>query len=269
MRFRPQIFTLNPHHHLAHGLVFFGGGAHAGSTLLYDSSAYGNHGSLIATEPTDWNPYNGRWRLTLDGSAEYGIADKVAAITSGTPHTVAIWCHTTSTAAVAAAAFHSSGANRLILFKNYSVTNKYAIYSELGGGTIFSVSDATHASEVNHIGWTYDGTNANLFVDGVVQSSPIASGAGTWNQFSIGQEWDGGSASNFWPGSLWDCMVWNRVLIDTEWKMLANPSDPMLGGLIEPVTPRTYWFVGGGTPATTRRKHPFYGPFAGSLGGSL
>jgi hypothetical protein len=43
-------------------------------------------------------------------------------------------------------------------------------------------------------------------------------------------------------------LLYNREITLSEIQQLADRSNIMISGLIEPVTPKTYWFVGGGTP---------------------
>src|SRR4030066_177656 len=88
-RFPPQ-FAINWGHQQAQGLVFAFLGQHPGSNLCFDSSLYGNHGTLTSMDPpNDWVWGHHGMALDFDGSDDFVlIGDKEPATTE---MTISLW----------------------------------------------------------------------------------------------------------------------------------------------------------------------------------
>jgi hypothetical protein len=254
MKMRPRDFRITlKRHTLKHGLVFFGGGAHAGSTRFHDSGLYGSAGELSLMDPaTDWVvfPEIGRIGLDFDGTNDVVVVNK--AFGAG-DLTYAAWYKPSAVDSTTrtVCAVQNSGVDGGRMLRT---TNANKMQFEIIGSAI---KDATGATSISagvayHCCGVKDGVTGRLYLNGVQDGSVDLTGVtytANLANFKIGKRAD--SDANYGKGVIADVMVWNRALSPSEIAILANRSDPMLGGLIEPVTPKTYWFVGGGVPPVT------------------
>jgi hypothetical protein len=231
---RPARFTLNTSHPLAQGLVFAGLGNHPGGDRMYDSSGYRRDGMFIRMDAaSDWNITSklGRASLDFDGS------DKSVRITSAiipANHTVAVslWLYDRE-GNLQNWPVNSYGASELVIRQEAGQTVDFVLNS-------FSTNDRVEAgtailNEWCHLVGQYDGTNLQIWQNGILLGSVVPTGS--WNGangFSLGV----GSAS-FCDCRMADVLIHDRALTTSEIQSLADPSNILLDGLIEPDSTRT------------------------------
>jgi gliding motility-associated-like protein len=86
------------------------------------------------------------------------------------------------------------------------------------GATGFEVGPDLRDDTWHHVAVTYDNGTLNMYIDGVKYGT-FAAGTISFannNRWSLGQEYDGSSKSEFFKGALNDVRIWNTVKTDQE-----------------------------------------------------
>lgn len=238
---RPANFTINPAHPLANGLVFAGLGAMPGSTLYRDSSLFGRNGTLTGYTgagnlPSDrwvWNSTINRTVLNFNGTSDYVAMKPV--LCSNTSWTAATWCVNI------VAGLYQWIARGSITASFGARNGSGAIVSDDSG---YYYCGSTSWAGTFHHAVTYNSPVFTSYKNGVLDGTKSGSGiTATWSvplKINYGN-W------GYTNGSTTDMMIWSRVLSPAEIAVLANPNDPMLGGLVQ-YPRRRAWY--GYTPAT-------------------
>jgi len=150
--------------------------------------------------------------LMFDGLDDYLTADSVPPVVLGTDLTVSAWVRSVADKRFAVA-FNSgpNNGNRFLAGMEGS-DGRFKLHSDEAyhDSTVFIADGQWH-----QVGWTVDtaADRIGLFVDGrVVSAYDSPSEVGPADRFSIGQEWDAGTASDFWQGSIDEVFVYDRVL---------------------------------------------------------
>lgn len=258
---RPDQFTLNASHTLAQGLVFAGLGQIPGSTRYHDSSVFGNTGKLTNMDPaTDWVPALGRYAThqgVSGGAGEYIEIPASLGISSLTALSIGGWQKV-----IGGEQFHS------LLYNANSVLSARTLYSDNTGIETYwgsrtwrfcvqltaspwavEASGGTVGTSWTHVLGTFDASVIRLFINGNL----VAENAGTsvsiqaFSKWFSGQNTSNADYNNFQSA---DLVAYNRAIPLAQVQQLADPSNVMLSGLINP--PRRKWWpvAAGGTPAT-------------------
>lgn len=92
------------------------------------------------------------------------------------------------------------------------------VLGQAGGGFAQIGGDAFELDEEwHHVAGTYDGSNARLFIDGVlVDEQAVASVANNDRQLFIGRAWGGGSATRFFSGAIDEVSIYQTPLTQTQ-----------------------------------------------------
>ena len=186
-----------------------------------DSSGNGNEGTLIGgptwTTDTPSTHFSNTKALDFDG-----VADDVSGEVS-----IAFWEKAASDRGIRqilVAANTAAGGNVLFLF--ISGDDEYQLYD--GGSAHWEGDTQTDVADGSwhHLAYTTDGTTGRLYVDGEEKATHTPdysfSNDDLW---SIGQEWDGGSPSEYLDGIVDDVRVYNGVLSAAEVQALADGYD--------------------------------------------
>jgi len=184
-----------------------------------DSSGKNNHGTL-GGNPTFVAGKVGTNALNLDGSDYVAIDGVVNDITS-TNITLSVWVKTTQ----------SSEGN---VFAANDSTSGYALLFGVQGGNPYrwDGADAQYPPAVNDDQWhllTYvrDGATGYIYVDGFLRASyPTSFSLSTVTRWSIGQEWDDSTPSDFYNGVVDDARIYNYALSGGEVGWLAGKTKP-------------------------------------------
>ncbi len=186
-----------------------------------DTDSYTIDGGLRdATQPddatADWSlleaPYGPGTALTFDGTDDYLRADAVAAELANTDaYTMSAWVRPTNTdtGQRGIVAFHTgTGGNKNMLFYR---NERFAYYDPDIG---YQESTTTYAPGTwHHVAVTVDASdNGVLYIDGSAQATfnaDVRPEAG--DRFSIGQEWDGTTASDFFEGQIDEVRIWTAA----------------------------------------------------------
>jgi hypothetical protein len=257
---RPENFELNTDCQLAQGLVFAGLGRHTKTTRYHDSSLYGNHGTLTNMDPaTDWVWSNELQRLVLDFvAAQYVECPPLRSVISGPTFTMSVWFKWLSGSLYCQPMGSESDQN--------SATESACFFGDGGGTMRFIARGCTiaHGSTpfTGTAGWQHlVGLQTQvgyvyLYINGKEEGRstyPANFNAVTAVPLTVGGRHP--TMTNYnsiydLVGLVSDPLIHNRPLSAAEIAILANRSDPMLGGLILPPK-RRLWGVslGGVTPA--------------------
>ncbi|KPL25159.1 MAG: hypothetical protein AMJ75_01785 [Phycisphaerae bacterium SM1_79] len=185
-----------------------------GDTLDY--SSLGNHGTAFGN-PTFVGGKVGSGALDFDGN-DYVTMDSVADDFTGNDVTMAAWIKTTTT---------SEGD-----WFSLNGTNGQYLLCILGGDIRFYEGGWRPAAgvTVNDGGWhhvvaTREDMHVKIYVDGVHRSSASHTSTVTLDpgdRWSIAQEWDGSTPSDFFTGTVDEVAMWDRALTAGETAYLYN-----------------------------------------------
>jgi hypothetical protein len=241
---RPEAFILNADSPLADGLVFAGLGQHVFGKHYHDSTEQlgfaGNHGTLTNMDPaTDWvfDSELGRWGLDFDGSGDnVNVPDVFNGVGDFTT------CCIAQTTTTSSRQYIFASTNEVQL----QIHNTLGVQAAVSGTTI---SGPAADTAMHFYSLRRRGVKCELFIDGESvafnnDGSALSTAGADWR---IGQLTNGSYSFN---GVISDVLVHNRSLSLSEIQTLADRSDPMLGGLIQPPQ-RVLWPVSSGAaPAT-------------------
>lgn len=164
---------------------------------------------------------------SFDGVDDYITADSVNAGLTGSGFSFGGWVKPRIVKRASPLSFHSiAGENRNVIFLSLDGAQKFHYWDDTppwGSNQINSVS--TYATGTYyHVFVTIDGSNnGKLYINGITEATftttfrPASNG-----KFSIGQEWDGASASDFFDGMIDEVGVWSRALSSAEIATLYN-----------------------------------------------
>jgi hypothetical protein len=201
-------------------------------TVANDSSRQGNTAAFINT-PIWTNGPRGPFSLKFNGTNNALNAGSATSIDNLGPLTYALWINPTSLGTGTFGggemldkryrAFHLSDTRSptipivITMFLSLSVSNAQPYCNNIGITT----------NQWNHVAVTWDGAipfTGKFYVNGVACTTAGSTGSGTVSDDSsedeyIGQRFD---ASGFFPGSMDDVRIYNRVLTDQEIQDLYN-----------------------------------------------
>lgn len=237
-RQRPERFRLNRHHELAEISAFLGLGGlgDVGSAKFPDARKLlgeaPHDGTLTNMEPESdwvWVPQLGRWGVSLGGTDESIDSASLVAALNGSPSAwLAGWVRRVAGQSQAIGLSGPSTATRFnILWYNNNI-----IYAQVRDG--WDCFFAGTISGWHHVAMSFAGTRPTLWIDGVATA---LNGTSTYPAALT----TGGSAISGYDG-MWgylaadiaDLLVGKATLSNSLAATLANPADPMLGGLILP-----------------------------------
>ncbi|MFD0895687.1 hypothetical protein KBB96_01800 [Luteolibacter ambystomatis] len=177
-------------------------------TVATDLSANANNGTQ-AGNPT-WTTGKFGNALTLDGN-DYLMINGVAGEITSNNITLSAWVKTTDSEADWFSCNTSSGGNVFM----------FSIHG--GKASVYDGSyEASSTTTVNNNAWhllTYvrNGSTGSIYVDGNLEATHTANFTlSSTDLWSIGQEWDNTTASDFLIGSVDDVRLYNKALTATE-----------------------------------------------------
>jgi len=169
-----------------------------------DTSGNNNHAQI----------YSGR-ALEFDGVTDYLTADSAASL-ADSDFTVAIWIKPTLDGYTGGPggrilfSFHDSSANNRLFFYITGSDNNIRAYSSSGADQ--SNTTGALSGSWERLVITKEGTSLKFYRNGVANgTSTLQDTISGSTKFSIGQEWDGSTASDFYLGMMSDFQIWNSV----------------------------------------------------------
>lgn len=159
------------------------------------------------------------YSLKLDGNDDYITADSVTSEIAAGDFAVSYWLKTTTQSNLHTLTFNTqSGGNDILLGVNNGFANSYDGSHHIGSINVSDgrwhqhvlVLDNSTGEVVQYVDGKKDlSYNTNKFIPAT-------------DRFSIGQEWDGDTPSQFFPGSIDDVRVYTKKLTLSEVKNLYN-----------------------------------------------
>jgi len=184
-----------------------------------DFSGYGNDGTF-GGDP-EWIDGVMDGALYLDGS-DYVAIDGVVNDITGTNITLSIWIKTIQ------------GGEGNVITCNDSASGHPLMFGVRNGGAyVYDGASADYSSVVNDDQWhmlTYvrNGSTGYIYVDGVQIGTYSATFTlDSVTRWSIGQEWDSSTPSDFYTGAVDELRIYNKALTADEVKLLMR-GDPLL-----------------------------------------
>jgi hypothetical protein len=165
----------------------------------YDTSGNGNDGTLVNMDNSNWvaGANSSGAALSFDGEEGYVTANGAA---QSPPFSVFTWVKPENVSRGTVVSLHSSGGNRNIFF--WAQDDSTAKFSHWDSTNTYVESNNTFdIDKWHHIGWVIDSSgDGKMYINGQEEASWSNADLNSVNQFSIGQEWDGGTASDFFLG---------------------------------------------------------------------
>ncbi|MFC1633909.1 LamG domain-containing protein [Planctomycetota bacterium] len=212
----------------------------------FDSSGYANDGTL-GGDPQWGEGYFGGG-LELDGSDYVAIDGVVDDITS-TDITLSIWIKSTQTGqGDLFAANDSASGHPLEFYIDGGYPGRYD-----GGDTNYPTAPQVADDEWHMMTYVRDGNTGYIYVDGVLAVTYSASfSLSSVTRWSIGQEWDDATPSNFYTGLVDDARFYNHPLSEGEVQSvmvgegfpLASRPNPSDGSFIDDTWVSISWRSG-------------------------
>ncbi|MCH7558844.1 MAG: discoidin domain-containing protein [Planctomycetes bacterium] len=194
-----------------------------GDTL--DSSGLGNHGTTYSS-PTYAVGMVGQ-AMSFDGITDFVAIDGVTASITNDDITLAGWVKTADTGSVYWFSCNGPAGG--------SVGN-VALFAILGGQVaMYDINAAEGRSNTlvndldwHHLAYSRSGSTGSIYVDGNLENTHTANFTFTdpLNRWSIGQEWDDTTASNFLTGMVDDARIYDYGLSLEEVAWLTGRTEP-------------------------------------------
>jgi len=188
-----------------------------GDTLDY--SGLGNHGSIVGN-PTFVAGKLGLAALQFDGN-DYVRMDGVSDDITNNDITMSAWVKTTDTTESDWFSVNTAGGGNVILF---CINNRVAVMWD-GPDNRFEGYGTTVVTDGQWHILTYvrSGSIGYIYVDGIQENTHTANFSfSATDRWSIAQEWDGDTPSDFLTGTVDEVALWDRALTVQEVAYLYN-----------------------------------------------
>jgi len=240
---RPDVFTLDYSHPLAQGLVFaWLQGADQG-LLRRPTGVIGAPASTIVQNNTRGHVFNGTSDAFLFTPPMSSMSLEPVTIStwtipseSGSTRYIVNMCDPSNTLRyMGLVNFRESGLSVFRFVTRFGTAGERA-----------ARSDSVQPGKLTHLlGELIPNTSVKLYVDGMIGDTTAVPQSASLpvTDLTIGR-----GVSAFWyHGSVYDTLIHNRALSPAEIAILADRTDPMLGGLIVEERPVLYFDMGGST----------------------
>ena len=192
-------------------------------TTASDSSGSGNSGTLVNMTNDDW--VDGRLdnALDFDGSNDYVNINAVANDFTDNDITISGWIKTTDSSGMFVACNTSDGGNRLLLAIGLSAgAGELSVYD--GGIMECDTGIRVDDGDWHHLAYKRSGSTGWIYIDGIPRAVHTANfSLSSTDKWSVSQEWDGGTPSDFLDGLVDDVRIYDSTLSNDEIMVLANP----------------------------------------------
>ncbi|MBR9702100.1 hypothetical protein GOV13_04215, partial [Candidatus Pacearchaeota archaeon] len=189
-------------------------------------SGNSNNGTVygdVVWNSTDMKVGNGAY--DFDGVGDYVMVNDMGSVEGVSGLAVSAWVKSTVSDNPTNVNMVSKegGGDDTFTLKWYSNENVvFQVFNTTGGFSIAQFTDGIEDTNWHHIVGIYNGTNALVYVDGVVGgTAPVLEGAtlDTAHEVVIGSS---STEAYFWNGSIDEVMIWNRSLSAAEVQQLYN-----------------------------------------------
>jgi hypothetical protein len=180
-----------------------------GGNIAIDWSGHGNNGT-VAGDP-EW--VDGIMKGALDLASDYVAIDGVVDDITSTNITLSIWINGTQTNQGDLIAANDSGSGHPLEF--YIESGRPGRYD--GGDTTYTNAPVVADGRWHMMTYVREVNTGRIYVDGVlVATEPATFELSAIMRWSIGQEWDNSTPSNFYMGLVDDVRFYNKALTAEE-----------------------------------------------------
>jgi hypothetical protein len=203
------------------------------TTSVLDSSGNGNNGKSC---PTSTGPAGGAAGKfgnggSFDGSDDRVVVPRTTALEPTTQVTLSAWVNASAFASPGRIFFKSDNSgNAVYSLDTNSTTVRFVIRNSSSTAVTVSSSTTLSTSTWYHLVGTYDGTTANLYINGRLDSS--GSLAGPLSTYSASRDLGIGAVdtgSQFWNGKIDEARIYNRALSSDEVRQLYTYAPSPVG----------------------------------------
>lgn len=208
-------FVLNTNSDQSVGLrAWYPGGRWAGTNVLRDMSGHNNHGVLISfanpytvTSGWRWGKDGGKAALAFDGTAGRCVSSFASSISPVGNRTIVAWINMSTTSRQGILATRTAATPVGFIFNANLTTAGNLTYGHIGGGTL-TVAAGLVVGKWFQVAAVLSGTNASLYVNGVVIGTQGSFGAESASSFNgvIGDE--SASLDTPWEGLIEDVRIY-------------------------------------------------------------
>ena len=207
-------------------------------TAILDGSGNQNHGTGSGITWATGQEYGFQHPLVrsnnpmvFDGSNDYvdtGASPR-ALVGSSSAFTVSAWINAQDDDNDYIVGAMESGAERFY-FRVFDVSGTGYIRWGYGSSASSDTDAPISLNQWHHVVWTYDNTNAKVYVDGSLKNTTSLSGQAITNtdNLYIGALNNNGSSVNYWKGFINDVAIWDSALTANEITALYNSGLPLL-----------------------------------------
>ena len=147
--------------------------------------------------------------LAFDGNNDYVELNSIADSLAGKSNmSIEMWVRSNGTNQENFLGINSSVGNNVVFIRFNS--SKIAVYDGFSNGYEITTTGNYADGVWHHVAYTKNGLKGRLYVDGILEGTHNAhfSFAST-DQWSLGQEFDGATASDFYEGSIDEVRIWD------------------------------------------------------------
>ena len=190
-----------------------------------DKSAHCNHGTSANIATFGADRMGQEYRATvLNGSSDYTNCGLDTSLQINVNSTVSAWVsHSNGAGMSVIAANCASGGYNGFYFSIYQ-NNLRIQFSNWAGRYVMAQSVGVVPDEWTHVAGTYDGTEIELYINGIQQSLSLdEQGSGAYtisDQLCIGARDNG--LESFFTGSIAEVRIYNRILSASELVLINN-----------------------------------------------
>lgn len=250
---RPDVFTLDYSHPLAQGLIFGLFGNRPGSSIAEDSSI--NAQRCTISNGLRWTQFLGRNCLGSISPTAI-LTASLPLVEASSPATIC-WQHYARSTGLNSTTGRIAAGSLGVIFSNGTLDS--VSFSPSMGFSINATLSASLAARPTHICASYSHSSCVIHEDAVARASVTGSKVDVSGTFAL---FNRSGSDRAFDGIISDFCIYNRALSPAEIALLADRTDPMLGGLIVEERP-VLWFDMGGSAEDK------IGPFAITVDSSL
>jgi hypothetical protein len=240
---RPDVFTLDYSHPLAQGLIFGLLGNRPGSSVAEDSSINAQRCAIAGD--LRWTQFLGRNCLQ-----SFSVGAKLSAmlptIPEATPVTI---CWQEYALSTGLGTGYGRVADEMLgsLFSDNNLA-RFSVESESLGFNRYNIALSSSLQfRPTHLCAVYQPSSFAFYEDAVQRDSATGTKLGRSGAFYM---FNNSSGTRTFNGIIADFCIHNRALSLAEIALLADRTDPMLGGLVREVNPVAYFDFGGASAGT-------------------
>ena len=194
-----------------------------GGNVAIDWSGHGNNGT-VGGDP-EW--VDGIMKSALDLYSDYVVIDGVVDDITSTNITLSLWINSMQTVQGDLIAANDSGSDHPLEF--YIENGRPGRYD--GGDTTYTNAPVVADGRWHMMTFVRELNTGRIYVDGVQVASDMSSfDLSTVTRWSIGQEWDGSTPSNFYMGMVDDVRFYNKALTAEEIAGVMRGDTKLAGG---------------------------------------